>query len=114
MKTIKKRINIPIYNTYLQVIITDKFRKYAKKYEFEGDHRNYDGFVQVREINDNHAIFYLLVTRRELSYKAIVHEAKHIVNKIFNNNGIGLDPMNDEAECYFLGWLADEIHKCFK
>lgn len=40
----------------------------------------------------------------------IAHEAKHAVNNLFTQIRMGLDPYNDEAECYLLGWYVDELH----
>lgn len=44
----------------------------------------------------------------------IAHEAKHIVNYIFDDRGIKLDTDNDEAECYFLGWVVDRIYEAIE
>lgn len=44
----------------------------------------------------------------------IAHEAKHVVNYIFTDIGYKLDNDNDEMECYFLGWVVDQLHKYLK
>ncbi len=40
----------------------------------------------------------------------ITHEANHIKNFIFDYIGQELDPDNDEAESYLVGYLADQFH----
>ena len=102
----KYKIYIPIYGCYLTVIITKNFDKVAKKYL--EDSECYDAMVRTKEKNGIKE--YLYVQRLGISYGDIAHEAKHIVNRIFRDRGQLLDSANDEAECYLLGYIVNEIH----
>jgi hypothetical protein len=109
MKTIKHRIYIPIYNCYLTIIVAKNFEKTAKKYDFDDSHYC-AAMVHTKE--DKKGIKeYFYIQRPSVTYGTIAHEAKHIVNRILRDRGQELDRWNDEAECYLLGYIVNEIHQ---
>jgi hypothetical protein len=103
-----KRVLIPIYNCYLTIIVTKKFNKVAKMYDVE-DSKYAEAIVQTRERKGVRE--YIYIQHKKIEVDQIAHEAKHIVNRIFNDRGQILDPLNDEAECYLLGFIVGLIHK---
>lgn len=104
---IKKKIKIPYYFHSLTIIQTNNFKKIEKKYNLDslGD---YEGVVF-----DNKSDIYV-VLRKNTTPSIIAHEVIHIVNLIFNSVGIKLDPNNDEAYAYTVGWIIKKIHKVVK
>lgn len=52
---------------------------------------------------------YFLLLHKNVKDRTVVHEAKHIVNFIFNDKQIELSLTNDEPECYLLGWVFSKI-----
>ncbi len=113
MKTIKHKINIPIYHGFLVIIITTNLKKIAKKYNQESisNATDYDfDAIVFDKPNKKGITVYYYVQKANVSYGAIAHDAKHLVNKIFKDRGICLDLNNDESECYLLGWIVNQIH----
>ena len=105
---IKAGFKIPIYYGYLYILICDNIELIAKQYDMPGVKNDlHDAFV-FSEGNR-----YYLATKQKITSGAIAHEAKHLVNKIFKDRGIGIDIENDEAECYLLGWIVRKIHYVF-
>jgi hypothetical protein len=106
-RIIKHKINIPIYYGYLIVICADDVEEIAKKYDVPGiKNKCHDAYVFRNKTNE-----YVYVQKASITYGAVAHEAKHLVNYIFSDRGIKLDVENDEAECYLLGWIVNKIHK---
>lgn len=57
--------------------------------------------------------YYVLLTPKA-EPDHVAHESKHIVNRVFRDRGINLDLINDEPECYLLGWVFEKIYKTLK
>ena len=113
---IKKKIEIPIYLGYLVIIVTDDFKKIIKKYNIasSSDPNDHDYSAITFRLYKKRISNYYCVLRKKASPGAIAHEAKHIVNKIFQDRGINLDIVNDENETYLLGWIVNQIYKILK
>lgn len=111
---IKRKIHIPIYEQMVEVY----YGNYKKIKKINDRH----GCSELKEGIDGRSIWiektnlYLLLLRRDakLSHGDIAHECKHLVNFIFMNIDIELKKENDEAECYLLGWIVDQIHSIIK
>lgn len=109
MKTIKHKVYIPIYGCYLTIIVTKEFEKIGKQFDSENSEC---ASAQVGTRQDKNGINeYIYIQRPSVTFGTIAHEAKHIVNRIFRDRGQDLDLYNDEAECYLLGYITDNIHK---
>lgn len=113
---IKKKYKIPIYHGTLIVIISDDLEKINEKYKlFDKDELNideYDGLV-VRKSLKGYTQYYVLL-EPGVKLSVLVHESKHAVNRIFYDRSIDLDIINDEAECYLLGWVFSKVYQTFK
>jgi len=109
MKILKHKIFIPIYNCYLTIIVAKEFEKISKQYDFENSEC---AEAQVGTRQDENGIKeYVYIQRPSVTFGTIAHEAKHITNRIFRDRGQDLDPWNDEAECYLLGYIVNEIQE---
>jgi hypothetical protein len=107
-----KTIRAGIYNRRITTLfyqdpkeIEQKFRKY----DFSSEFKDTDGSCFV--VDGRIYIAFDISSGKQPTPGVIAHEAKHAVNEIFKSVGYELDVRNDEAECYFLGWLVDEICK---
>ncbi len=95
MKKIKLK-TIP-FNTEL-ILIIEVDRKLLKM-------EHYDGGIW----------YYVDENRVEIALKknpklsVIIHECKHVVNKVFMINGYVLDNDNDEFECYYLQYIFKQV-----
>ena len=99
----KRKLNIPIFDLTLNIIVTDSIKDYADKHNIE--------FTT----NDAEAITYTLRNEFNVLFVSteldvIVHEVVHIKNIVFDHVHIKLDTGNDEFEAYFTGWLVKQIH----
>lgn len=111
---LKKEITIPIYGITFTVIFYDSDDELKK--EFAGKYQDFEHSVEGFDaalIDLDDKIYLVFSTEKENAPTpgVIAHEAKHIVNNIFQSIGHNLCIYNDEPECYLLGWIVDEIHK---
>lgn len=108
----KKRFKIPIYHGTLTVIITDCIKDALDKerINYEGDGSHFHNCFGVACGNENNYYVIFHNDAESLVPRVIAHEAKHLVNLVFTTVGVKLDRDNDEAECYFLGWVVEQIH----
>ena len=108
-----KKITIPIkiYDSNITIYkggaIPDIITHFKLDVEsvYEADERDILVVVPIPESRD----FMLLVSNQKITPGGVAHEALHITNRIFNDIGYTLDPLNDEPQAYFLDWLTDEI-----
>lgn len=108
-----KRITLPIFGVKIVAIFYNDIHKFQHKYKkYLGDYviENYDGLCFVDTAKQN---FYIALdtSKNHPSPGLIAHECKHLINFIYVHIGQKLDPVNDELECYFLGYLVDKINK---
>lgn len=105
-----REIPIPIYFDKIKVVICKKLSKGVKALKLDlGDWNpdQYDAFVHYP--NTKKALKYIVFIKPNSCSSVIAHEACHIVNKIFKDRQIYLDPINDESQCYLLGWVVKQI-----
>lgn len=109
---ITKKYKTPLFRTGFTVILYEKETEiygYLKGFEHDRNLNEYDGCVFSHK---DHLYLTLNISRKGFPTPGIIaHEAKHLVNFIFNDVGVELNIFNDETEAYLLGWIVDEIHK---
>ena len=107
---IKHRVYIPIYGCYLTIIVAEEFEKAVALYDTSESNYKATDAVVITIIDKKTAIKEnIYIQRPQITYGEIAHEAKHIVNRIFQDKSIELDRFNDEAECYLLSYIVDKI-----
>jgi len=110
-----KRITIPIYFGYLQLVIAKDFTKAAKavKYKTDLDLSLYGAFVYA-DHNKKGIAVYTAFFKPDASHSSIAHEVVHLVNHVFLDRGMKLDRLNDEPQAYLTGWFTDQIYKAMR
>ncbi len=103
MKT--KKIKIPIYHGTMILIQTDNWEKLGRRLNLELSNDT-DAFVY-KDPKDR----YVACFRSKPSPAIIAHEAVHVVNHVYNDGRMMLDPLNDEPQAYLTGWVVGEMHK---
>ncbi len=103
----KTKINIPVYGSYLTVIICKDLAEVEKEY-------NLDNVVDANaySFKDNKKGYYeyfLVFKDNAFSPEIIAHECAHFVGGLFEDRGIFPDFKNDEPFCYMLSW---SVRKC--
>jgi len=106
-----KRVKIPIYGGTLSFVIAKTIDEGAAEIKTEIDENLANGSSAICLRRD--CLFFAIIIEEEVIDRPdiIAHESKHLVNYVFEDRGIRLDVTNDEAECYFLGWVVKEFHK---
>lgn len=104
-----KKIKIPLYSGTVKIIQTNNFKKLEKKYNLESLH-GIDAFIFRHDKKDGYSR-YILIFPKKVDPVVIAHECLHFVNYVFEDSRIGLDVVNDEPQCYLLGWIVEECHK---
>lgn len=101
-----KTIKIPIYLCKL-IIIFDKDLSYVEKKYSTTSLLNY-GAITMRKPN---SFSEYVIAFEYCSGSIVAHEVVHLVNYIFQDRGLQLDIVNDEAQAYLTGFLFDKIYK---
>ena len=101
----KVTIAIPIYYGTLVIIKANNWDKAIKKYNIEGNTNGFGAMV-FKDYKDR----YVALFRNNPSPAVIAHEAVHVVNHVFEDRFMKLDPLNDEAQAYLTGWVVEQIH----
>ena len=112
-KAIKRTFQIPIYFAKLTVIVCDDLQKWVDKMGIDFDANGYSA-VTVKEMTNTGERKYFIFLTPDCDEGDIAHECKHVLNMIFKFIGLRLDTENDEAECYFLGWLVNKVMSVYK
>ena len=87
------------------LIQTDNWKKLGRRLHLELSN-DIDAFVY-KDPKDR----YVVCFRSKPSASIIAHEAVHIVNHVYNDSRIMLDPPNDEPQAYLTGWVVGEMHR---
>jgi len=106
--------NIPIYFGRLVILVGDDFESMAEKIgvrqsngqPFRMDHYSAIALKRIRKGGNE---YYIFLTKESTPW-SIAHECKHIVNYLFADRGIDLDLINDEPECYLMGWVYKTVY----
>lgn len=109
-----KKVRIKPYPIDLVIHWVDDFKEFEKKYGFS----DMSGFAAFVHSENNNGEIICAFVKDIVTNKIIVHESKHIVNRIFTAIGQELDLENDEVECYLLEHifeiLTNELDKLKK
>jgi len=110
MKEIKTKI--PLYGGKIAVkFYTDKTEAEMADWYNIPDLSRFDAVA----LSKNNSPEYLILAHAyRLTPGIIAHESKHILNYIFIDKGIKLDPANDEPECYLLSWIVNRVYEAVK
>lgn len=109
MVEIRRKIPIPIYGGTIIVVITDDIDvRTAALNHFKVDDPSLKDYQAV-VLQSNSTLYYPALFSGKLSPGLIAHEAKHILNSLFQDIGQKLDQENDEVEAYLLSWIVNRI-----
>ena len=102
-----KRIKLRpwIYPVDLLVYNTDNIGYIEDKYNLAKMDSS-TGFVWTTKKSEILCVF----SASDITDRIIVHESKHIVNRLFSIIGQDLDVKNDEVECYLLDTIFQTLH----
>jgi len=111
MKTLVK--NIPIYTRKLVFIICNDFIAEGKKLNIIFDPEDIEscrGLAFEANYKGKEAYYIFVKEDTYIPWSVIAHEALHVTNMVMKKAHVKPDHDNDEAHCYLLGWIIDEIH----
>ena len=106
---VRKKIKIPIFFGKLVILRVRKMTDLNAKFGLNAKD-SYASLVFKKETKKG-GIRYFIALQKNTKNSIIVHEAVHIVNYIFEHNGIEPDLHNDEAQAYLTGWIFEQIEK---
>jgi len=103
-------IKIPIYNANIEIFKgkIDELNEEMKKMGLDEMEPSCDSRTVWHEERNRFRIYW----REDADFKLgiLAHECKHLVDFIFRARGIDLDIVNDEPECYLLGFIVDKVN----
>ena len=109
---LKKVFDVPIYGGKLIVIVASDLQAEVDKTGIEFNTHGFYALSHQRKTSSGKRE-YMVILKPDIGKSCIAHEAKHIVNMVFNHVDVRLDVINDEPECYFLGWVFGKIETVF-
>lgn len=111
MKDLVKEI--PIYGGKLIFIVSADFEEQGRKYKVSLDESDIACLgLAARDYYKNRKAYYIFIkSHHKDNWGLICHEALHTTNFILDSVGIPADNNNDEAHCYLLGWIVENIQK---
>lgn len=112
-KTIKRTFNIPIYFGRLTVVVCKELQPIVDSMGIDFDTKGFEALTAKKMTSTGHRRYFIFLTP-DCDEGDIAHECKHVLNMIFQFIGLRLDTDNDEAECYFLGWLVKRVMSVYK
>lgn len=104
----RKRINIPIFNYTIIIVIFDKW---SDLIDILPDNIYHEGSSTGITVNYGN---YSLVCIDKKKYSTIVHEAGHLVNSIWRFIGYTPSRDNDEPSQYLLTYIFEKIEEVWK
>jgi hypothetical protein len=111
----KKIVKVPIYYGNLIIIFSNDNDKVEKTVNCNKGAIGYlyaftfHGFVCRGA--ESWAVCYNFWTETPISIGTITHEAIHAAHRILHAREIEPDFVNDEAEAYLAGWIADQVQE---
>jgi hypothetical protein len=100
----RKRIKIPIYDERLILYKCEDFKPLEKKYNLN-DCSGYDAVTF-----EAHGSI-IIIFSENVTPAIIAHESLHAAGYIFKAISATMDIINDEPQCYLLGWVVEQCHK---
>lgn len=117
-KIVVDKFKFPLFNSTIWVIIGTTV-KYAidhmeditcEKIAVDEEKKSISAYTYAYQTEDGKKR-YMLFFKPYARPGEIAHEAKHIINILFNWHGQKLSTTNDELECYYLEHLVNKVHK---
>lgn len=109
---LRKEFEVPVYGGKLIVIVCENLQSVVNEMGIEFDAHGFYGLSHQRRTKTGKRE-YCVILKPTVAKGCIAHEAKHIVNMVFNHVDVRLDVLNDEPECYFLQWVFSKIEEVF-
>lgn len=104
-----KTIDIPIYFGELTMVLIDDWAELRK---IHPEQNIEDCFCAVVFTDEKPEVCqYVVAFRGNPSGQTMAHESVHIVNALYLDRRMRLDPVNDEPQAYLTGWVFNEIEK---
>ena len=109
----KKTMPLPVYCGKLTIYESTDLNEVAKKVGANKKAGGYHAFFTYK-VHKNKDVEYVLAFQPNPKESTVAHECVHMVNEVFMDHNIRLDPENDEPYAYFMGWAVNECHKFLK
>lgn len=111
MKTLIKRMGLPLYGKRYTLVVCDDYAeerpKHNKALGVDENPKNCMGCVCWA---DDYRELYLFLTRNEVSHNLIAHETFHLAHRVAEYYGINFDPNNHEPVAHICGALTGQIY----
>ena len=102
-----KEIRIPIYNARVTFVYMDDISVEMRKYCDDVSDNELAMTVWWADKHD-----YVIGIRKDaFSITTLVHESCHLTHRILENAGVPNSSLEDEAEAYLVGYIADTLYK---
>lgn len=108
------KTDIPLYFGKLIIVFSKDFDKTVTKLKLDTKgHTNLNGFTSfvMAQPNKRGITRYYMILAHDIDNSIIAHEALHVTNWIMNDRLIRPDFVNDEPQCYLLGWVVAQVEK---
>lgn len=115
------KLSVPTYKTQIWIVVSKSIHDGVDAVEDKitvkiADYNTIKTMAALtfRYETDSGAPRIIIFFKPNTSPGIIAHECKHAINFVFAWVGVKLSTVNDESECYMLGWLVDKAHSAIK
>jgi len=113
-----KRINIPIYDSFLEVCICDDTKEFNKKNKCDVNVPDLFAFQTNldKKINGHlRTVFFVVFNpKKNISDADFVHESYHATTELLDGLGSKPDIDNQEPHAYLQAWMFRQIQQTYK
>ena len=108
-----KKIEIPLYYGELIIVKAKNWKEVNKKFGTNAE-KGFEAVFFKDDKKSGRTRYVVAYVGKKLSNDVIAHETVHVVNSIFIDRKMQLDPYNDEPQAYLTGWVFGQIKKFVK
>lgn len=111
LRQIRKKLDIPIYNAVVWIIVVDDISKERKEWEYLfGAAPKLEDYDALCSYSGGHC-FGLFFERKYITLKTISHEIFHLTHRILDWAGANFDSTHHEQGALLNGYLTEMVYR---
>lgn len=113
METFERDIHVPLFDTYINLIVTDNIYEERNKYNDKlGENTLIRGAAYPGLFSYNSRGSFYLFLKPQAELKVVAHEVFHATHRILEWASVFFNECNHECAALLNGYLMDNIYPC--
>jgi len=114
MRPIKVKVEVPIYDTELWIIIDEEAsRRRDEMRNLFGEQTLLGGWAALCSYDERTGTVALFFYPDRMKRGMIAHEVFHATANILRYAGVRFEPNNHEAHAYLCGWITEQVYEAW-